>query len=310
MSSARVKRACPAHSGSLVPRLVHRRLLLQHAIPDDDRVTKRHYSMRILAYRTFLPHTRCSIQTASRPVVNPAAFFGFPGAAPDSSHGARHRIAIGRVPYSVCLRRLQSRPSPVAPSRSPTPIHGVLQRLPRLERRRSGRRYRNGLAGPRVASSTGRPGSGAETPESRQPDILSIGKRLADDDKHAVHGIPCSAFAQPRAGSQTVGHLRLVHVLTSRRDAVPFRHPRTAHRPISDTDYHECLPAATPATPVRDHSDVADPPVSADRRLRSRPRVGFPVRPGPPPCVQVAHQFGDQLRRHPPELRFPLFRQV
>ena len=43
-----------------------------------------------------------------------------------------------------------------------------------------------------------------------------------------------------------VGHLGLVHVLTSRRDPVPFRHPRIAHHSVPDIDYHEGLPAARP----------------------------------------------------------------
>ena len=86
------------------------------------------------------------------------------------------------------------------------------------------------------------------------PKVLNPGRRTSSPSASAspmmarmsVCRIPCSALAHPRAGSQTVGHLRLVHVLTSRRDAVPFRHPRTAHRPVPDIDYHEFPPAATP----------------------------------------------------------------
>ena len=80
-----------------------------------------------------------------------------------------------------------------------------------------------------------RPAPGAEGSEPRQPDLLAIGKIFADDREHAVHRVPSSALAQPRAGSQTVGHLRLVHVVTSPRDAVPFRHSRMTHRPVTQS---------------------------------------------------------------------------
>ena len=159
--------------------------------------------------------------------------------------------------------------------------------------------------------------------QPRQPDLIAIGKSFADDREHTVHCVPCGAIAQLRAGSQTVGHLRLVHLVTSRRAAVPFRHFQMAHRPVPDIDYHEFPPAATPGStsphPFRRRRSAGqsapqqvlyfrpDPqgqvslrPIfrpKADGSLKSnpagearRPPVAFPDLPGFRPCGLLEHQ--------------------
>ena len=88
----------------------------------------------------------------------------------------------------------------------------------------------------------------------------------------------------PVGGSQTVGHLRLVHVLTSRRDAVPFRHPRTAHRPSSG---HR-LPRIPACRNARLHQGAAIPssPISPTSAHRSGACISNPSRRARcvPPC--------------------------
>ena len=160
-------------------------------------------------------------------------------------------------------------------------FHCILQRLPRPERRRCGRRYQNGLAGPRVAPGTGWPAPGAEGPESRQLDILAFGKHFADDAEHAVHRIPCSALVRPvRAANRSAISVLFMcspPAVTPCRSAIPGRHI-ARFRTSSTTNSR--MPRR-PAAPGRGHSVVADfaDQCAPQRRLYFQPEPQGSLRP-------------------------------
>ena len=134
-------------------------------------------------------------------------------------------MAIGCSPHAGCLRRYESPPAGVPASKPWTRIHDLLQRFSCLECRRCRGRFRNGLAGPGVASGTGRSAPGAEGPESRNPDFLAIGKCVADGREHTVHSLPGERLA--RAASRSAIFALFIRSL-------PPRHPVLFCSPIPD----------------------------------------------------------------------------
>ena len=141
--------------------------------------------------RTSAPFARASpivANTLSTASLAAALFIYSPDPAmpPFYPRPAHRPFLEGTITNSLPLS-MPSRPNSVIPSWSPT-----VTALARLA-------YRNGLAGPRVASVAGRPASGAEGRESREPYLLAIGKGLADGAWHPPHRFAATLAAHPRA---------------------------------------------------------------------------------------------------------------
>ena len=131
------------------------------------------------------------------------------------------------------------------------------------------------------ASGVGWPAPGAEGPETRQPDILAIGKRFADNGEHAVHRVPCSPLAQPvRAAKRSAISVLFMcssPAVTPCPSAIPGRHIARFQTSTTTNSRLRRRPAAPGRRPFR-RRRFADQ-CAPQRRLYFRPETQGSLRP-------------------------------
>ena len=196
-----------------------------------------------------------------------------------------------------CSGRMVSRSAIITRSSPWASIHCIPERLPRLECRRCRRRYRNGLAGPRVTPGTVRLARVAEGPEAREPNFFAIGKCLADG--RGIHRPPppwqrpCSGRSGPPDDQPSPSCSSIL--FPSGRRAIP-RWPTAQFEQPATTN------SALYATPVKALLPV--PPLPIRRSVRTAAALVFPARAAgtglvaanrTPECGRIAHG----TRRHP-----------